>query len=1150
MIDTPLLLSTFNRLVRLLTESVSSHLNGAEPLHAELRASYDQAVSAGLTAAPWEEWRDEQVEQIAIGWLLGTIFARYAEDNGLIARTAPTADARQWWLSRLSSLADALATAPAQLWPAHSHMMSEDGAQLLIDFWQQHEEGGGQPAIDLRVPDLDTRFLGEVYQDLSESARRQYALLQTPVFVEEFVLDQTLEPAVERFGLEDLKVIDPVCGSGNFLLGAFARLLRHWAVAAPNMAEVERVRRALGAVHGVDLNPFAAQITRFRLLVAARQAYGSSTSLKSPTADWTINVAAGDSLLAEGDGFDAHPSLLSPGQYHVVVGNPPYHTVRDQALNARYRERYDTCVGKYALTVPFIQRFFELARNGGKEEAGYVGALVANSFTKREFGRRLVEKYFAEQVTLNMVVDSSGAFIPGHGTPTLILFGRSVPNLESDSVLIVAGLRGEPSRPADPGSGLVWQSILRHAHQGGGADRWTESRIVGHAALQSFPWQLSGSQPSAVMQRLPSSRILSETVTRISYLANTGADEIFTAPRRDWTRQHTEQAYVVDVVSGSDVRDWTAIPGRSAFFPRTGEMQTVDLGKLPGHHQRLWPYRTLLGNRPDYSGRSYFESNRAWYDWHSIAGSPAGHPLRIVFAWVSTHPHFAALDDTIALPSAPVIELGPQSSSTQRADLIALLNSSTACFWLKQVSNSKGVSSSHKSTGGGGEPWEAVYEFTPGRLKELPLPLDLSTSFGEELAWLAIQLEGGTPAKTITAGTPSSHRLAEARGRWNRLRARMVALAEEQDWEIYARYGLLPEQALAPGLAEIPLLMPGERAFEIALARAVGEGRETTQWFTRHGFAPVVDIPDHWPRHYRELVEARIQAIATHGHLNVLERPENKRRWATPSWEAMQQQALRDWLLDQCECPALWYDREDGRQASQVQTVSSLWEKLQLNDPVVEAASLYAPGKNFVEVLRELLADEAVPCLAALRYKDSGISKRADWVRAWQQQQIEDQARASGDDHAARDIRRRTAVPPKFTAGDFRKPSYWRLRGKIDMPSERFFSYPAVNDREGGPVLGWSGWNYEERAHALTTVIEEALASGKNDFDALIALTAAAQELLEVHNLTEIKAAPIDGFNRMPLDDWINRSGATHESIRRWRPKPAKRGRPPKSSAG
>ena len=55
-------------------------------------------------------------------------------------------------------------------------------------------DAAGKLAHDFTDKTLGTRFLGDLYQDLSERACKQYALLQTPEFVEEFIPDRTLEP--------------------------------------------------------------------------------------------------------------------------------------------------------------------------------------------------------------------------------------------------------------------------------------------------------------------------------------------------------------------------------------------------------------------------------------------------------------------------------------------------------------------------------------------------------------------------------------------------------------------------------------------------------------------------------------------------------------------------------------------------------------------------------------------------------------------------------------------------------------------------------------------------------------------------------------------------------------------------------------------
>ncbi len=315
---------------------------------------------------------------------------------------------------------------------------SADGARSLVQAFQAVDPEKGEIRHDFTDPAWDTRFLGDLYQDLSEHAKKAYALLQTPVFVEEFILDRTLDPALATFGLRETTLIDPTCGSGHFLLGAFSRLFERWRNEEPGTNPRELVRRGLDAIAGVDLNPFAVAIARFRLLVAAMRAGGDTRLADAPA--YPIHVAVGDSLL-HGDppgrlagtsvdeeiaGAAAHGyatedveearALLSRS-WHVVVGNPPYITVKDPALNALYRARFKTCHRQYSLGVPFTERFFQLARyDGDPERAGFVGLITANSFMKREFGKKLIEEWVLSH-DLTDVIDTSGAYIPGHGTP-------------------------------------------------------------------------------------------------------------------------------------------------------------------------------------------------------------------------------------------------------------------------------------------------------------------------------------------------------------------------------------------------------------------------------------------------------------------------------------------------------------------------------------------------------------------------------------------------------------------------------------------------------------------------------------------------------------------------------------------------------------
>ena len=78
----------------------------------------------------------------------------------------------------------------------------------MLDFWRRLDEAG-QLVHDFTDPGLDTGFLADVYADLSDHARKTYALVQTPGFVADLILDHTVKPALDTFGPRGLRVIEP-----------------------------------------------------------------------------------------------------------------------------------------------------------------------------------------------------------------------------------------------------------------------------------------------------------------------------------------------------------------------------------------------------------------------------------------------------------------------------------------------------------------------------------------------------------------------------------------------------------------------------------------------------------------------------------------------------------------------------------------------------------------------------------------------------------------------------------------------------------------------------------------------------------------------------------------------------------------------------
>lgn len=187
------------------------------------------------------------------------------------------------------------------------------------------------------------------------------------------------------------------------------------------------------------------------------------------------------------------------------------------------------------------------------------------------------------------------------------------------------------------------------------------------------------------------------------------------------------------------------------------------------------------------------------------------------------------------------------------------------------------------------------------------------------------------------------------------------------------------------------------------------------------------------------------------------------------------------------------------------------------------------------------MTDEHVPFLSALRYKPSGLKKRADWEHVWDLQREED---AAEDEPAKRKIRDTIPVPPKYTSADFLRPSYWRARGKLDVPKERFISYGQTNAATPD-LYGWAGWDHREQAYALDTYIATHEALTDEEVTPFLAGLLELQPWLDQwHNEPDPVFAPtpakfFEGDRKMEQ----GRHGLTDDDLRAWRPTAATRGR-------
>jgi hypothetical protein len=240
-----------------------------------------------------------------------------------------------------------------------------------------------------------------------------------------------------------------------------------------------------------------------------------------------------------------------------------------------------------------------------------------------------------------------------------------------------------------------------------------------------------------------------------------------------------------------------------------------------------------------------------------------------------------------------------------------------------------------------------------------------------------------------------------------------------------------------------------------------------------------------------------------------------------------------------------------------------------------------------------LVAAESVPFLPTLRYTDSGIRKRAQWEATWAQQRTEDRIDAevaaeapSGreelysvarqtygtlDDLAVskwveeklaqqivdQQVERKAnavgeiPVPPKYQSKDFLKTDFWRLRGGLDVPKERWISYPGCErSADGSLPVAWAGWSHLQQAMAIATYFIDMKEGEGWSRERLQPLLAGLVELLpwikQWHNdMNPDFGARMGDYYEAFVNDEARALHFTLDDLRAWKPAmtTAKRGR-------
>lgn len=1062
-------------------------------------------------------------------FLLRTVFVRVLEDLGILSlkrirdewgfaafrEVAPALGLRAYFAFIFRDLA---VDFPALFAPADDELPlpHEDGCRELWNLWH-HPNRNGEHYV-WNEDGFDSHFLGDLYQDLDADIRKRYALLQTPPFVEEYILDHALTPALAEFDPAALhasgrrfRILDPTCGSGHFLIGAFHRIATYWRD-THTMSELGACERALESVWGCDINPHAVEIAQFRLLLEVVARTGSEDF--DLLAALKLNVRAMDSLIPweksakqvelfpAKDRLDAYATpkqrkenaTFLGREFHVVVGNPPYIQPKDDRKADDYRAFWpNSCFKEFCLHAPFLERFLVLGAKGA-----FTGQITANNFAKRTFGKAVITKVLSKWRT-TAVIDTSLAPIPGHGwkggTSTVMLFGRCMP-FDPAPIPWVLAKRRENTTFDEPAKSQAWLAIKNADLHADSQGPYVDVQLRDAIQVASFPWDLrgqDGQEVLALMHRASDIPLVSLCEGRIGSDIITRAPEIFEWSLRDGNRLGIPLQLLRPYADGKSIRDWHSDLPDYVLVPYANRTPVVGLERET-IERTFWKWRRTLSTRFVSGGVTLRDKGLPFFSipqvpWHKHASNKV-----IAFPFVTTEPHFAIVErEAWFKDSVKLIKLRQSETPGEWLSVLGTLNSSTASFWLR---------GKFKGTGNVRELWEERIQIDE-KLGAFPLPrLNENTAgmLASTLNAVGKSRSAYLPGNILESGewsvTSLASKLATSRERYLALTFQMVALQEELDWIIYCAYHLVdPLPTVGPEAIEP--LAPGHRPFEIVLARSDedAENAEKSSWWSRHSHDRVTAIPVSYSDAHRTRLQHRIDLIESDVRLALVEAPAYKRRWQLPEWASETKQAAESWLLDRLEelfSPATEIIPQ-GPLAEpkpyRLEDIAIAWAR----DPRVAAVAGVWTGTgasvDLTLVAERLLRDNALPDNPCRVYSEEGMRNFEEWKRTWLLQDQEDvweKARAHAelrgeaaptkrlidpcDESQALDS---IPLPPKFDKHDFSADEFFSLRGTLNVPRERFILFAELSPNR----FGWNGWRDRDRALAQV----EAFTLAEND---------------------------------------------------------------------
>lgn len=274
-------------------------------------------------------------------------------------------------------------------------------------------------------PQLQQTFFPKAEEEIEISAkkerRKKGGIYYTPKWITDYIVRQTVGRYFAGHNYNEnrnIKIFDPACGSGSFLIRAYDELLSYHAkIKGKPMADLtwlERIDSLTGNIFGVDLDPQAVEIAHLNLLIRALAQRDLLPSLENTIQRGNSLIFGEDEELerAFGSNFkdyrpfnwqDRFSDVTKSGGFDVVIGNPPYvmelrdnkeifRQLRATPFGSKYYEP------KMDIFYFFIELGIDLLKPGG-----YLGFIVQQYWVSRAHASKLRKKIFEETCPVVLV---------------------------------------------------------------------------------------------------------------------------------------------------------------------------------------------------------------------------------------------------------------------------------------------------------------------------------------------------------------------------------------------------------------------------------------------------------------------------------------------------------------------------------------------------------------------------------------------------------------------------------------------------------------------------------------------------------------------------------------------------------------------------